>query len=49
MAKRAGTVEAFEATFGFPPPDAREREALGVLRTYLWRVERDAGSAVVGA
>jgi hypothetical protein len=40
VTKQTGGVAPFESTFGFPAPDAREREALGVIRVYLRQAER---------
>jgi hypothetical protein len=40
VAKQVGAAEAFERMFGFAPPNAREREALEVMRLYLCRAER---------
>ena len=34
----------FTAVFGFAPPTGREREALGVVRTYLRRAGNSLGS-----
>src|SRR5262245_54935951 len=48
VAKQTGGVAAFEGTFGFPAPDAREREALALIRIYLRRVERALGRRALG-
>jgi hypothetical protein len=43
MVRQTGAPGSFEAIFGFRLPDAREREALGILLSYLRRAERDLG------